>query len=38
MDHWPAAGYMLAFLFFFELAMTFDEPGIIAMSVFKVLY
>jgi hypothetical protein len=28
-------GYMLAFLFFFELATTFDEPRFIAMSVFK---
>ncbi|SAL85770.1 PA-phosphatase like phosphoesterase [Caballeronia terrestris] len=34
-DTWPAVGYMLAFLFFFELATTFDEPRFIAMSVFK---
>ena len=37
MDHWPAVGYLLAFLFFFELATMFDEPRLIAISVIKVL-
>lgn len=33
----PAVGYMLAFLFFFELATMFDEPRLIAISVIKAL-
>ncbi|SAL03239.1 phosphatase PAP2 family protein [Caballeronia ptereochthonis] len=37
MDSWPAVGYMLAFLFFFELATMFDEPRFIAISVIKAL-
>ncbi|MFM0519960.1 MULTISPECIES: phosphatase PAP2 family protein [Caballeronia] len=37
MEHWPAVGYMLAFLFFFELATMFDEPRLIASFIVKAL-
>lgn len=37
MEYQPALGYMLAFVFFFELATMFDEPRLIAMSVIKAL-
>ncbi|SAL05279.1 PA-phosphatase like phosphoesterase [Caballeronia calidae] len=37
MQHWPALGYTLAFLFFFELATMFDEPRMLAVSVLKAL-
>ena len=38
MEHRPAVGYMLAFLFFFELATMFDEPRLLAVSVIKHLH
>lgn len=38
MEYRPAAGYMLAFLFFFELATMFDEPRLLALSVIKHLH
>jgi undecaprenyl-diphosphatase len=38
MEHRPAVGYMLAFLFFFELATMFDEPRLLAASVIKHLH
>ncbi|VXC17682.1 Phosphoesterase PA-phosphatase related protein [Burkholderia sp. 8Y] len=37
MDRSPAVGYTAAFLFFFELATMFDEPRLLAISLFKVL-
>jgi membrane-associated phospholipid phosphatase len=37
MSYRPAVGYMLAFLFFFELATMFDEPRILATLVIKAL-
>jgi len=37
MERWPAVGYMLAFLYFFELATMFDEPRLLAVSLLKVL-
>ena len=33
----PGVGYMLAFLFFFELATMFDEPRFLAVSILKLL-
>jgi membrane-associated phospholipid phosphatase len=38
MERRPAIGYMLAFLFFFELATMFDEPRLLAVSVVKHLH
>jgi undecaprenyl-diphosphatase len=38
MEYRPAVGYMLAFLFFFELATMFDEPRILAVFVVKQLH
>lgn len=38
METRPAVGYMLAFLFFFELATMFDEPRILAVFVVKQLH
>ncbi|WP_321962124.1 phosphatase PAP2 family protein [Paraburkholderia sp. J7] len=35
MERKQAAGYMLAFLFFFELATMFEEPRLLAASVLK---
>jgi membrane-associated phospholipid phosphatase len=35
MDYRPAVGYMLAFLFFFELATMFDEPRSVAVIVLR---
>ena len=37
MERRPAVGYMLAFLFFFELATMFDEPRVLALSLVKLL-
>ncbi|WP_321799369.1 phosphatase PAP2 family protein [Caballeronia sp. J97] len=37
MEYWPAVGYMLAFVLFFELATMFDEPRLIASYVIKAL-
>ncbi|WP_250477927.1 MULTISPECIES: phosphatase PAP2 family protein [unclassified Caballeronia] len=38
MEYRPAAGYMLAFLFFFELATMFDEPRYLATLIIKQLH
>jgi undecaprenyl-diphosphatase len=38
MEYRPAAGYMLAFLFVFELATMFDEPRYLATLVIKQLH
>jgi membrane-associated phospholipid phosphatase len=38
MEYRPAMGYMLAFLFFFELATMFDEPRTVAGLVVKQLH
>lgn len=38
MEYRPAVGYMLAFLFFFELATMFDEPRYLATLVVKQLH
>lgn len=35
MERRPAVGYMLAFLLFFEFATMFDEPRLLALSLFK---
>jgi undecaprenyl-diphosphatase len=37
MEYRPAAGYMLAFLFFFELATMFDEPRSVTVMILRQL-
>ncbi|SAK84510.1 PA-phosphatase like phosphoesterase [Caballeronia temeraria] len=38
MEYRPAVGYMLAFLFFFELVTMFDEPRYLATLIIKQLH